>query len=216
MLTDGTIQSPEIQTMYSLNIPVSHIRTKIREQFERHRYVNQLHVVDVLLFQSDAEFQVWPNILEQDGFGRGLIRRGLGLTDGIAGNAELLETTPACDEVFQKGRGSVGEVVKGFHRWVFGSKSLVSASKFVMLTSLVCREGIRRSSFSFVRYTKRHGVHSTKPSKQRQCNATFTPYRMALGVSLRLHVVLSKCISGFGELLCYNVTCIHQVVQTFF
>ena len=53
------IQSPEIQTMYSLNMPVSTIRTKIREEFERHRYVNQLKSVDVLLFQSHAEYQVW-------------------------------------------------------------------------------------------------------------------------------------------------------------
>lgn len=52
------VQSPEIQTMYSLQLPVSAIRTKIRQEFERHRYVNQLPVVDVLLFQSHSEFQV--------------------------------------------------------------------------------------------------------------------------------------------------------------
>jgi len=39
-------------------MPVSAVRTKIRQEFERHRYVNQLQVVDVLLFQSHAEFQV--------------------------------------------------------------------------------------------------------------------------------------------------------------
>jgi NADH dehydrogenase (ubiquinone) 1 alpha subcomplex subunit 6 len=44
--------------MYSLNMPVSVIRTKIRQQFEKHRFVNQLNIVDVLLFQSHAEFQV--------------------------------------------------------------------------------------------------------------------------------------------------------------
>lgn len=44
--------------MYSLNMPVSKIRTKIREEFERHRYVNQLQAVDVLLTQSHMEFQV--------------------------------------------------------------------------------------------------------------------------------------------------------------
>lgn len=58
MVIPRLIQSPEIQTMYSLNIPVSAIRTKIRQEFERHRYVNQLPVVDVLIFQSHAEFQV--------------------------------------------------------------------------------------------------------------------------------------------------------------
>lgn len=51
-------QGPEIQTMYSLNMPVSAIRTKLRQEFERHRFVAQLPVVDVLLFQSHSEFQV--------------------------------------------------------------------------------------------------------------------------------------------------------------
>ncbi len=44
--------------MYSLNFPVAQLRTKIRQEFERHRYVNKLPVVDMLLFQSRAEFQV--------------------------------------------------------------------------------------------------------------------------------------------------------------
>lgn len=46
--------------MYSLGMPVSAIRTKIRQEFEKHRYVSQLSVVDVLLYQSHAEFQVSP------------------------------------------------------------------------------------------------------------------------------------------------------------
>ena len=52
-------QAPEIQKMYSLNLPVSQLRTKVRREFERHRYVNKLPVVDMLLFQSHAEFQVY-------------------------------------------------------------------------------------------------------------------------------------------------------------
>ena len=44
--------------MYSLNIPVAGLRTKMRQEFERHRYVNQIPVVDKLLFQSHAEYQV--------------------------------------------------------------------------------------------------------------------------------------------------------------
>lgn len=44
--------------MYSLNLPVSTLRTKIRQEFERHRYVNQLKTVDVLLFSSHQEYQV--------------------------------------------------------------------------------------------------------------------------------------------------------------
>ena len=44
--------------MYTLNLPVSTIRTKMRQEFERHRYVNELRTVDVLLFNSHQEFQV--------------------------------------------------------------------------------------------------------------------------------------------------------------
>lgn len=54
----NVVQAPEIQTMYSLNMPVSALRTKMRQEFERHRYVNQVGTVDVLLAQSHAEFQV--------------------------------------------------------------------------------------------------------------------------------------------------------------
>jgi NADH dehydrogenase (ubiquinone) 1 alpha subcomplex subunit 6 len=39
-------------------MPVSAIRTKIRQEFERHRYAAQLRTVDVLLFNSHQEFQV--------------------------------------------------------------------------------------------------------------------------------------------------------------
>ena len=44
--------------MYSLGMPVSAIRTKIRQEFEKHRYVAQIKTVDVLLYKSHAEFQV--------------------------------------------------------------------------------------------------------------------------------------------------------------
>lgn len=51
--------------MYSLNMPVSALRTKMRQEFERHRYVNQVEVVDVLLFQSHSEFQETLNYWKQ-------------------------------------------------------------------------------------------------------------------------------------------------------
>ncbi|RMX90708.1 hypothetical protein D0868_14418 [Hortaea werneckii] len=57
--------SPEIQQMYSLNMPVSQIRTKIRQEFERHRYVSQIKTVDVLLFNSHQEFQETLNFWKQ-------------------------------------------------------------------------------------------------------------------------------------------------------
>jgi len=51
--------------MYSLGKPVAEIRTKMRQEFERHRYVKQLQVVDMLLFQSHAEFQETLNYWKQ-------------------------------------------------------------------------------------------------------------------------------------------------------
>ena len=52
------MQAPEIQQMYSLNMPVSALRTKIRQEYERHRYVGQLSVVDMLISQGNMEYQV--------------------------------------------------------------------------------------------------------------------------------------------------------------
>lgn len=57
-LTMRKHQAPEIQTMYTLNMPVSAIRTKMRQEFERHRYVSKLKTVDVLIYNSHADFQV--------------------------------------------------------------------------------------------------------------------------------------------------------------
>ncbi|KAH0556156.1 hypothetical protein GP486_005915 [Trichoglossum hirsutum] len=58
-------QAPEIQSQYSLNIPPAAVRTKIRQEFERHRYVQRLPVVDMLIFQSNAEFQETMNYWKQ-------------------------------------------------------------------------------------------------------------------------------------------------------
>ncbi|KAG9254917.1 NADH-ubiquinone oxidoreductase 14.8 kDa subunit-like protein [Emericellopsis cladophorae] len=57
--------APEMQTMYNLPMPISTIRTRIRQEFERHRYVNKLPVADVLLFKSHAEYQEMMNFWKQ-------------------------------------------------------------------------------------------------------------------------------------------------------
>ncbi|KAI1108194.1 complex 1 protein [Nemania sp. NC0429] len=57
--------APEIQTMYSVPFPVSTIRTRMRQEFERNRYVNKLPVVDVLLLQNNAEYQEMMNFWKQ-------------------------------------------------------------------------------------------------------------------------------------------------------
>jgi NADH dehydrogenase (ubiquinone) 1 alpha subcomplex subunit 6 len=46
-------------------MPVAALRTKMRQEFERHRYVNQIGAVDVLLFQSHAEYQETLNYWKQ-------------------------------------------------------------------------------------------------------------------------------------------------------
>ncbi|KAF2219753.1 hypothetical protein BDZ85DRAFT_242957 [Elsinoe ampelina] len=62
---DWVRAAPEIQQMYSLDMPVSAIRTKIRQEFERHRYVQQLKTVDVLIFNSHQEYQETMNYWKQ-------------------------------------------------------------------------------------------------------------------------------------------------------
>ncbi|KAI0847874.1 NADH dehydrogenase, alpha subcomplex, subunit 6 [Daldinia vernicosa] len=57
--------APEIQTMYSIPFPVSVIRTRMRQEFERHRFVDKLPVVDVLLVQNNAEYQETMNFWKQ-------------------------------------------------------------------------------------------------------------------------------------------------------
>ncbi|KAF4970189.1 hypothetical protein FSARC_2706 [Fusarium sarcochroum] len=58
-------QAPEVQTMYNMPMPVSAIRTRMRQEFERQRYVKKLSVVDVLLFKSHAEYQETMNFWKQ-------------------------------------------------------------------------------------------------------------------------------------------------------
>jgi hypothetical protein len=51
-------KAPEIVETYGLVIPVSAVRSRIRQEFERHRYVKELAVIDVILFKGQAEYQV--------------------------------------------------------------------------------------------------------------------------------------------------------------
>lgn len=44
--------------MYNIPMPVSTIRTRMRQEFEKHRFAKKLSVVDVLLMKNNAEYQV--------------------------------------------------------------------------------------------------------------------------------------------------------------
>ncbi|EAA28068.3 NADH/ubiquinone oxidoreductase [Neurospora crassa] len=57
--------TPEMQSMYSLPLPISVIRTRIRQEFERNRFVNKLPVVDVLLTKGHADYQETMNFWRQ-------------------------------------------------------------------------------------------------------------------------------------------------------
>ncbi|CAG8572694.1 11365_t:CDS:2 [Paraglomus brasilianum] len=54
--------APTIITEYHLDIPTSAVRAKIREEFEKHRYVNDLRLIDILLFKGRTEYQETLNL----------------------------------------------------------------------------------------------------------------------------------------------------------
>ncbi|TVY88636.1 NADH-ubiquinone oxidoreductase 14.8 kDa subunit [Lachnellula willkommii] len=127
--------APEIQTMYSLNIPVPQLRTKMRQEFERHRYVNQMGVVDMLLFQSHAEFQIAiatpfkePRTRVFDGLREYIwfsFLEGTLLTLELAGNAKLLEATPSCSQVLPSRRGPKRKTSTELHVWFLRGKFFI-------------------------------------------------------------------------------------------
>jgi hypothetical protein len=51
--------------MYLLDVSTPAIRAKIRQEFERNRYVQQLPVVDMLVTKSNMEFQETMNYWKQ-------------------------------------------------------------------------------------------------------------------------------------------------------
>ncbi|KAM3526159.1 hypothetical protein MY4038_006968 [Beauveria bassiana] len=57
--------APEVQTMYNMPMPISVIRNRMRQEFERHRFVSKLSAVDVLLFKSHTEYQEMMNFWKQ-------------------------------------------------------------------------------------------------------------------------------------------------------
>ena len=54
-------QAPQIVSLYALNISPSMIRVKKRADFERHREISDLNVIDMLIFKSRQEYQETMN-----------------------------------------------------------------------------------------------------------------------------------------------------------
>jgi len=58
--------APEIVTIHALTIPPSLIRSRIRAEFERHRYVEDPAVIDILVLKSRQDFQEVMNAWQQE------------------------------------------------------------------------------------------------------------------------------------------------------
>ncbi|KAG0177124.1 hypothetical protein DFQ28_006382 [Apophysomyces sp. BC1034] len=56
---------PEIVRLHELDLPSAALRAKIREQFEQHRYVEDLSVKDVLIAKGQMEYQETMNVWKQ-------------------------------------------------------------------------------------------------------------------------------------------------------
>jgi lysozyme family protein len=143
-LTRGALlQAPEIQTMYTLNMPVSTIRTKMRQEFERHRYVSKLKTVDVLIYNSHAEFQVrarWWLLVYMD-------RKNDSLTyNASTGNPQLLEAAHTRPQVLPRGRGPQGDTTEDLHCWFPPGTLDNSMSRSTAGCLLVCLCSIRHAN----------------------------------------------------------------------
>jgi len=58
--------APQIVTIHALTVSPSLIRSRIRTEFERHRYVNDPAVIDVLIHKSRSDFQESMNAWAQE------------------------------------------------------------------------------------------------------------------------------------------------------
>ncbi|CCG81485.1 putative NADH-ubiquinone oxidoreductase B14 subunit [Taphrina deformans PYCC 5710] len=56
---------PDMVNLYEMELPVSTVRSKIRQEFERNRYVSDLPTIDVLLFKGQIEYQETVNFWKQ-------------------------------------------------------------------------------------------------------------------------------------------------------
>lgn len=57
--------SREFCNLYELDMPVANVKTKIRQEFERHRYVTDIGVTNHLLLKGQMEFQELVNFWKQ-------------------------------------------------------------------------------------------------------------------------------------------------------
>jgi hypothetical protein len=106
--------------MYTLSMPVSQLRTKMRQEFERHRYVNQMKTVDVLLFNSHQEYQVRPAPATPTPTPRPPRRAECKGIDAGTGNAQLLEAAVARAQVLPNRGGPQRADAEQLHQRLLG------------------------------------------------------------------------------------------------
>lgn len=58
-------EAPVFIELYELDLPVAAVRTKIRQEFERHRFQKDLAINNVLLAKGQMEFQELINFWKQ-------------------------------------------------------------------------------------------------------------------------------------------------------
>jgi NADH dehydrogenase (ubiquinone) 1 alpha subcomplex subunit 6 len=52
-----SLQAAEIQAIYPLDVPVYQIRRRMRQEFEKNRFVRDLDTINVLLFKGWTELE---------------------------------------------------------------------------------------------------------------------------------------------------------------
>lgn len=59
------LKIPDMVNLYQMELPVSTVRSKVRQEFERNRYLSDLPTIDVLLFKGQVEYQELNNFWKQ-------------------------------------------------------------------------------------------------------------------------------------------------------
>ncbi len=60
------LQAPDIVQLYALSVPPSMVRLKIRDDFERNRYIDNLDIINMLLLKNQQEYQETMNGWKQE------------------------------------------------------------------------------------------------------------------------------------------------------
>ncbi|GJJ09366.1 hypothetical protein Clacol_003588 [Clathrus columnatus] len=58
--------APDIVAMYGLPVTPAFIRRRIREEFERNRYIEDVRIIDRLLLKGQQEYQETMNVWKQE------------------------------------------------------------------------------------------------------------------------------------------------------